>query len=334
MCTSIKIQAKTGEVFWGRTMDLTMPLFPHGTEEFVPCVITSIPANIEISSQVKNWQSIYSVIGVGIKDSPILLDGVNEHGLAGDTQVLTECGWAELSSIQEKSKVPMLAEELVSYMLTTCKSVSEVKECFEKFMLLNQAYQYGNRSFQYPLHFSFVDESGDGIVLETNTDGTFKSFDHLNVMTNSPRYDYHQINIRNYIGMSTTNLKNSRTLSDGNTFIPIENGTGYGMFGLPGDYTSPSRFIRSFCLSAALDPFEKEQGMNELYSVFRTVIIPKGLEREPNNPKISDYTRYWSGYNLCERKICVQTGESLAFTNRQLDPTLDHISYTEIKSDK
>lgn len=331
MCTSIKIAAKSGELFWGRTMDLDLPMFPDKSGAYIPCMITSIPANIEITSQSKNWKSKYSVLGVGMKGSAVLFDGINEHGLTGDLQVLKECGWGEKAAIESQQKTPLIAEEFVSYILTTFKSVAEIRATIDQFALLNQPYNYGGTSFHFPVHFSFIDESGDGIVLETLEDGSFVTFNYMNVMANSPRYDYHEVNIRNYIGMSNVNMKEDKTLSNGMVLSPIEGGTGYGLFGLPGDYTSPSRFVRAFCLSAALNSFEKEQGINALYSVFRSVIIPQGLERNKKNPAVSDFTRYWSGYDLKERRIYVQTGKGLAFTKKQLDNSLTEISYNEIQ---
>lgn len=330
MCTSVKIKAENGELFWGRTMDLDIPMFPNETGFYLPIMVTTLPKGKEIDSQINNWTSQYAAIGVGLKDSTILFDGVNEHGLAGDLQVLKECGFAKSETIKNNHKTPLLAEEFVSYMLTNYKAVSEIRKNFDQFMLLDQAYQYKGQAFHFPVHFSFVDETGDGIVLETLADGTFVSFNHIGVMTNSPRYDYHEINIRNYIGMSAINIENDKSLPNGTSVQPIEGGVGYGMFGLPGDYTSPSRFVRSFCLANALNSFDKESGINELYAIFRSVFVPKGLERSVKNQGISDYTRYWAGYDLTEKKVVIQSGESIAFTTKTLNSECDSIVYEEI----
>ncbi len=331
MCTSVKIQSKSGEFFWGRTMDLDIPMFPDDSGFYLPSMITSLPSNTRIDSQLEGWDSKYAVIGVGMKDSTVLFDGINEHGLTGDLQVLKECGWASKESIAAKKKTPMLAEEFVSYVLSTFKSVAEIRKQFDEFMLLDQPYAYGGTDFHFPVHFSFVDETGDGIVLETLEDGSFTIYDHISIMTNSPRYDYHTTNIRNYIGLNNVNVTASKTLSTGAVIDPIEGGTGYGMFGLPGDYTSPSRFVRAFFLSNNLNAFSKEHGINELYSVFRTVFIPKGLERNEKNTNVSDYTRYWSGYDMSERTVFVQTGKGLAITTAKLDDTIESVSYEKIK---
>lgn len=333
MCTGIKIQAKTGEVFWGRTLDLNMPLFPDESGHYIPAAIATFPANQTIESQYEPWTSKYNFMGIGIEGSHILLDGINEHGLAGDLQVLKECGWAELEDIKKQQKTPVLAEEFVCYILSNYKTVSEIRSDVDQFMLLNQPFKLGEASFHFPIHFSFVDESGDGIVIESLEDGSLVTFDYLNIMTNSPRYDYHQVNIRNYIGMSDVNITEPKTLSNGITIEPIEGGTGFGLVGIPGDYTSPSRFVRGFCFSSSLNPFPKEKGFNELYSIFRTVIVPEGLERSDSNPKISDHTRYWSGYDLAQRKLVVQTGKGLAFTTKSLDLNKTSVTFDTINID-
>lgn len=330
MCTGIKIQAKTGEVFWGRTMDVDIPLFPDESGKYIPCAIVTIPANSTYHSQYKPWVGKYTIMGVGIEESTILFDGVNEYGLAGDLQVLKECGWGELDDIEKKGKTAIMSEELVAYMLSMYKTVDEIRQNITSFMLLNQKFNFANTAFHFPVHFSFVDGTGDGIVIESLEDGSLVTFDYLDVMTNSPRYDYHEVNIRNYIGMNDVDLSNDKVLSNGLKISPIEGGTGYGLYGIPGDYTSPSRFVRAFCFSSSLNAFDKASGLNELYSAFRTVIIPSGLERNDKDPSVSDYSRYWVGYDLNEKKLVVQTGKGLAFTKKALDSTSTGITYDKI----
>ena len=64
---------------------------------------------------------------------------------------------------------------------------------------------------------------------------------HIGVATNSPPFDWHMINLRNYVNQTAMDVP---TLSlSGETVAPLGQGT--GMLGLPGDFTPPSRFVRA-----------------------------------------------------------------------------------------
>lgn len=329
MCTGIKITAKNGDIFFGRTMDLNISMFGENPGLDLQVKITSIPKNILIDSQLDKWTSSYSVIGIGTNDTPILYDGINEHGLIGDMQVLVEANSSSKEAILEKGNLPILAEEFVTYVLTTFKSVEEIRAHYTQFTIVDQPYMYQGVPLQFPLHYSFIDRTGAGIVLEPVVDGSFKIYDYLGVMTNSPEYDYHTVNVRNYIGLENENGVEKK-VNDEITLHPIENGVGYGLFGIPGDYTSPSRFIRSFFYRNMIDEFESARGFNALYSVFRPLIIPKGLGRAQKADTISDYTRFWSGYDLSNCTLIVQSGSGLSFTSKTLDTTETAINYYDI----
>ena len=332
MCTGIKITAKNGDVFFGRTMDLNISMFGEDPGLDGQVKITFIPKNIEINSQLDAWTTNYSVMGIGSKDTLILYDGINEHGLVGDTQVLMEATRASKATILKNGNTPVLGEEFVTYILTNFKSVKEIRTHFSKLTLVDQPYIFNGHPLQFPLHYSFIDRTGEGIVLEPVLDGSFKIYDYLGVMTNSPEYDYHTTNIRNYIGLENKSAV-TKKINEEITLQPIENGVGYGLLGIPGDYTSPSRFVRSFFYKNLVDEFDSAKGFNTLYSIFRPLIIPRGLGREKVMDSISDYTRFWSGYNLSSCTLVVQSGLGLSFTSKTLDATETTITYYDIDTE-
>lgn len=333
MCTGLQITAKNGDIFWGRTMDINISMFAEDNGFDADVAIVNVPKNVTVPSQLKNWTSKYATMGIGSQDASVVYDGINECGLAGDLQVLKECTWDTLENIQARGLQPMLGEEFVSYILTNFKTVDEIRQNYKKYALVNQAYKLSGSTFHFPLHYSFLDQSGDSIVLEPTENGSFKSFDYVGVMTNSPMYDYHTVNIRNYIGLNNVGIQKAPAGRDTKNLVPIEGGTGYGIYGLPGDYTSPSRFVRGFYLKNFLDPFDSNDGINQLYSVFRSVMIPRGLEHGSKNDLMSDFTRYWSSYDITKRILYVQSCRGLSFTTKTLDTSLTQISYNKINTD-
>ena len=328
MCTSIELTAENGAKYWGRTMDLAMTMF--GEDGGAESVITTIPAEAKVASQLTDWTAKYTTMGVGVKGTPILFDGINEAGLAGDLQVLFESTADSLENLKRRGLTPLMNTEFVTYVLTHFKNVAEIREHYQEFGLADQATQVNGQGFTFPLHYNFVDESGDGVVLEPVENGAFKLYDSVGVVTNSPEYSWHTTNLRNYLGLTDVDVKDPRTYKNGVTLPPIEGGTGYGMAGLPGSYTSPARFVRSFTIANAMDDFAADRGIAQLYAAFRPVIIPEGIERKTADAPISDYTRYWSGYDLQKRAVYVQTGLGLAFTKQTLNANAQEISYATI----
>ena len=63
----------------------------------------------------------------------------------------------------------------------------------------------------------------------------------IGVFTNSPAFDWHITNLRNYVNLSPINVAPVKL--SGKTLKGL--GQGSGLLGLPGDYTPPSRFVRA-----------------------------------------------------------------------------------------
>lgn len=329
MCSSMTIKSLQGDIFWGRTMDYNTSFFHESPAGGVPGKIVSLPANQTLPAQTATWKTKYAAVGVGVDQSVALFDGVNSEGLAGDLQVLVECSWASAESLAKRNLKPIKGEEFVTLALTTCKNVAEVRALASQYGLLDEPFQFGGQGVKIPLHYTFVDPSGAGLVIEPTDHGAFKLYDSVGAMTNSPEYGWHTTNLRNYVSLNDRNYPEGADLGDQH-LEPIELGTGYGMFGLLGDYTSPSRFVRAMFVSRNLDPFNSNEGIRVLYNAFKTVLIPQGLGRDPKHSILTDYTQYWSGYDLSKRAIFVQDANTLTMTTKTLDPNLTEVTYDDL----
>ncbi|MCI1686983.1 linear amide C-N hydrolase [Schleiferilactobacillus harbinensis] len=330
MCTSMQIRAIEGDVFWGRTMDFADTFFhqndPKGGINF-PGKITSFPRGVKVPSQTPDWTTQYAASGVGVAGTAGLFDGVNEHGLAGDMQVLVEATTASPESLSQRGLKGVFATEYVAYILTTCKTVADVRAAAAKTGILADDAAKG-----IPLHYAFVDETGAGVVLEPTDHGAFKVYDNIGAMTNSPEYGYHTTNLRNYVSLDAINRGQGTKLGDYQV-QPIEFGTGYGMFGLPGDYTSPSRFVRAMVVSHNLPPFHRADGIQQLYNCFKTVMVPEGLGRDADNENRTDSTQYWAGFDLAKRTMTVQDSHYMTPTVKTVDPDITEITYQDLNKD-
>ena len=101
-----------------------------------------------------------------------------------------------------------------------------------------------------PIHLMVTEPGGKAIVIEF-TAGAVKIHDApLGVITNSPNYDWHTTNLRNYVNLSAVALP-MKKIEDMN-FAPL--GGGSGMIGLLGDFTPPSRFVRAVAFAKSARP--------------------------------------------------------------------------------
>ena len=127
-----------------------------------------------------------------------------------------------------------------------------------------------------PLHYVIHDPSGDCVVIEY-TKGKVTLYDNpLGVMTNSPTFDWMLTNLDNYINLSMYNM--SERQLRGLTLKQF--GQGSGLYGLPGDYSPPSRFVRMVALSQAVVPAKgADAGLNQAIAILDNVDIPIGAVR-------------------------------------------------------
>jgi choloylglycine hydrolase len=97
-----------------------------------------------------------------------------------------------------------------------------------------------------PVHFAITDREGKNEIVVEFLKKELVIFELTpGVMTNSPSYDWHLMNLRNYLYVKGPD--DWPPIHALGVDIPqIGFGYGSGLLGLPGDYTPPSRFVRAF----------------------------------------------------------------------------------------
>lgn len=122
-------------------------------------------------------------------------------------------------------------------------SVAEVKRAFESgtFPTVVNVFMLGD---YHGVHYSIADTSGAAIVVEYSLNGLKIHDNIVGVMTNSPEYEWHMTNLKHY-GNLQKNDHPARKFKDTqlNEHVVPEYEES-GLLGMPGDYTSSSRFIR------------------------------------------------------------------------------------------
>ncbi|GGC92396.1 linear amide C-N hydrolase [Enterococcus wangshanyuanii] len=279
MCTSITMTTDEQDVLLARTMDFGVVLEAEPT--FIPR--KKFVFNNDDSDNHKND---YAFVGMARQenDAFIFADGLNEKGLSCATLYFS--GYADYNDQAHDKTYPLAPHDVVPFLLSSCATVREAAEVMENAQIENISLDFLETVL--PLHWVVTDASGQSIVIEY-IDEILQIHDNtVGVMTNSPDYLWHVTNLRNYIGLSTT----QKTEFQLQNIIMRPFGEGAGSFGLPGDFTSPSRFIRAAFLKSCLQEVESEvDAVTAAFHVLSNVSVPKGLVQTTDS---YDYTQYTS----------------------------------------
>ncbi|QBF82628.1 choloylglycine hydrolase family protein [Shewanella maritima] len=256
-----------------------------------------VPRGQQVTSSLSNskdgmtWTNQYGYVAMNGLNQPFVFDGMNEKGLVVGTLYFPGFANYQVFETQKQSK-SINNIDLSAYILGNTKTVDEVKSILQKIKVVRNEDLEKAIGTPTDLHHVFTDINGDSIVVEY-TNGELQIYDNsVGVMTNSPGYDWHLLNIRNHIQLGAFAHVTSRTIN-GIEFKPL--GQGSGMTGLPGDSTPPSRFIRALAFKASVVELKSvEQGVNEASRILNNFDIPRGSSREEVGNKVfMDYTQ-WS----------------------------------------
>ncbi len=270
MCTVVTIN--NDGLYFGRNMDLDY----HFNEQMI---VT--PRNYKIEyKQEKSNKKHYSIIGIGtiIDNYPLYADACNEKGLcmAG----LNFKGYASYSKSKKITKKDITPYELILYILSTCKDVESAINYIDNINLIEIAFKQG---IPMPTLHWIISDSRTSIVVEYTKKGCKIYNNPVGVLTNNPTFDFHITNISNY--MSISNKEKKFTITNSYKGKKLSNGS--GGFGLPGDSSSTSRFIRAVFLKNNIDIDEP------IISTFHILDNLKVLKGQVINEKeTSNYTIY------------------------------------------
>ena len=269
-CTGVTLKAQDGAVLFGRSME-------WGHFDLQSRVVI-VPRERPFAASTPDhkpgvtWNGTY---GFAALDAPALgdglfVDGMNEQGLS--VNAFYHPGFAEYQAYDPaRSGVSMGPGDVVQYLLSTCATVEEARAAVANVRVTPVV--AASLGMAPPSHWMITEPSGKAIVVEY-LKGELVIFDApLGVITNAPSYDWHEINLRNYLNLSPVALP-SKKLADMN-FAPL--GGGSGMIGLPGDFTPPSRFVRAVAFTqSARTTVDGPETMYEIFRILDNFNVPLG----------------------------------------------------------
>lgn len=294
MCTAMTLETGQGEVYLGRTMDFSIPLDP--SLYFVPRGVRW--GNLAGTHTVRNQ---YSFIAVGQDVSPVVfVDGVNEKGFGA--AVLYFPGYACYDPVdsREDSRPPIAAIELMHFLLSQCTDVDDAAEILHTIRIVGM--EDPVTGSVAPLHWMIADKSGRCAAMEKTKEGLFVMDNPIGVLTNSPDFSWQLTNLRNYSNLSPWQMQDKKWC--GVQLPPF--GQGAGGFGLPGDYSPPSRFVRTaFQKSHAVPPPTPDEAVITGFHLLENVSIPKGVVLTDRNT--ADFTQYAAFIRLATQEYFFTT---------------------------
>ena len=300
-CTGIMLKTADGSIVHGRTLEFGM---------FIDTSVVLVPRGYAFTGQTplgpgKQWTAKCAAVGAIAFDDLAILDGMNEKGLAvGAFYFPTFADYTPTTPENRASSMSMA--DFPNWLLTSFSTVAEVRAAVEAQRGDRRAdAAQGLAAGAAALPLCRLRQDGRSIAIEP-IGGKLKVFDNpLGVMTNSPSFDWHMTNLRNYIALNPQRAAHDDTDT---TFRQL--GQGSGMLGLPGDFSPPSRFVRAAVFSATAIPEKTaERGIYQVFHILNNFAIPVGVAREEHDGVVNtDYTMltvardpqalkyYWKSY--------------------------------------
>ena len=263
MCTSIALFECN---CFGRNLDLD-----RGFGEKVVIMPRRFPLHFPHASNLDRHHAMIGMAAV-VDDHPLYAEAMNEHGLymAG----LNFPGSAHYEDAVPEGNTALAPDELIPWILGTCQNIEEAKEKLQSISLARIPFTRhdGQTLPLAPLHWHIADQHG-ALVLETMECGNFLYEDPVGVLTNNPPFPFHQMNLNQYQHLSASPVQNKIAPA-----LDLQRfGEGMGAFGLPGDCSSPSRYIRAafYRLNSRCEDQERSR-VAQFFHLLDTVAMPRG----------------------------------------------------------
>ena len=289
-CTSFSWETEDGSIHYlGRTYDF----FGKLEQNAIAVVNEGYDIALDLEG-TKTAEAEYGYVGKAILGfpSPIMVDGMNEKGLAGC--LLNFPGYAYYETQQGEGQTDVHPAFFLTYILGTCASVDEVEDAVKSMNLTDELIM----GSEMMCHYILSDATGEAIVVEPEEDGIKVYRNTIGVLANAPGYQWHLTNLKGYVAIS--NLDTPPRDIAGMNFTPFGQGTG-GLFGLPGSYSSPSRFVRmAFVKEFTPKGTDEIDGVTRMFNAFAPVTIPDGMLKES-----PDHEQY--EMTLCTTVMCLDS---------------------------
>lgn len=294
MCTAVFLPGSPH--LFGRTLDLELSYNES---------VTVIPRRYPLSFRMTGTAEVhYAILGITADEAsyPLFYDAVNERGLC--MAALRYPDNARYHSPQpEKDNIASF--EVPLWILAQCSSVRQAREYLARMNVTDLA--FNKRFSPTPLHWILADGQ-QCLVVEPDDRGLRLYENPVGVLTNNPPFPFQLDRLRDYRSLSPSPAPSR--------FMPGTEMHAYSRglegIGLPGDFSSASRFVRAaFVRSCTQNQGTTDERILRFFRMTEAIRIPEGCMLTETGE--SAYTRYTSCYTS-DGHCCVITCEDFAPT--------------------
>jgi len=262
MCTGIRFSDGDGNLYLARNLDWTsgygeqVVLTPSG---YVPKSPFSAVPGIR-----------HAVIGMGIveDDTPLYFDCGNDAGIA--VAGLNFPGYAQYAPGPVEGATNVAAFEFPLWVASQFESVDEAEAALDQVVIVDRPI---NEKYPSSLLHWIIGDSARAIVVEYTGDGMHVFDDDVDVLANQPGFPWHHENLRNYLN-TAPDFPEDTVLGRAH-LAPF--GSGSLMRGIPGDYYSPSRFVRAAYVNAHYpEKGSEEENVSRAFHTLQQVAMVDG----------------------------------------------------------
>ena len=242
-----------------------------------------IPRNFNLKFRhTKTLSSHYAIIGMATvkNEYPLLYDATNEWGLS-----IAALNFPQNAVYSKKDdlKPNVAVFEFIPFILARCKTVNDAVRLIKTVNIIGEDYDENLKTT--PLHW-IISDGKKCVTVEPLKTGIEIYENNVGVLTNNPPFLYHLTNLSNYMSISAEPPENNFSKE-----LNLEvYSRGMGGLGLPGDFSSSSRFVRAVFLKYNAQPF-KNDGVELFFRIMSSVEPIKGTVRlSSGEDVISVYT--------------------------------------------
>ncbi len=282
-CTGMEIKTATGDVINGRTVEFAAPIMLN--KVFAPRNYKFV-SQLDAKTNGLTYTGKYAFIGGGMYGDINVSDGLNEKGLAVGVFYFPEYAVYTDYKKEKNNENSLSSTQFSNWLLSQFATIDEVKAGIKKIKIVNAIPK--GWPFIPPMHYIVYDKTGKSLVIEPLKECLFAHDNPTGVLTNSPDFAWQSTNLRNYIKL--TNMSPNSITMDGDKYQAF--GQGAGLFGLPGDFTPPSRFVRAVVFSKMAVPAPSlNEGIMQMFHLLHQFDIPVGSAASIEHGKtLYDYT--------------------------------------------
>ncbi len=232
MCTSISWN--NGDFYLGRNMDISFDFDRK---------IVVVPRNYSFTfKEMPQLDTHYALMGTAmvINNYPLFAEAVNEKGV-----YMAGLNFPEIAKYNKSDNMKdnVTVNEFIPYILSKSSNIDDVYILLNKINLTDIPFL---PNIPIPsLHF-IVSDKNKSLVVECTKTGMHIYENETGIITNNPTFDMQMHNLNNYMYLSNENPTNKMTKE-----IELNHYCmGLGALGLPGDFSSQSRFVKAYFLKA------------------------------------------------------------------------------------